>query len=68
MTADHKVLNEDDESRDQDRLALIIQDAATYWLQGVPVQNKTHQAAMHALQRYMPPKTRPHYIYTDNSK
>ena len=23
---------------------------------------------MRSLQRYMPPKVRPHYIYTDNSK
>ena len=30
-TLDHKVLNEDDASRDGDRNACIISDTATYW-------------------------------------
>ena len=33
ITADHKVLNEDDESRSRDRVALVIMDRFTCWLQ-----------------------------------
>ena len=33
MTADHKILNEDDESREHDRVALIVMDRFTRWLQ-----------------------------------
>ena len=32
MTADHKVLNEDQESRLHQRYALVVQDLATQWI------------------------------------
>ena len=40
ITADHKVLNEEDQSRSMDRLALIIQDRFTHWLQGYACKTK----------------------------
>ena len=33
ITGDHKILNEDDESRIADRVALVIMDRFTRWLQ-----------------------------------
>ena len=51
LTADHKILNDEDESRDLDQQALIVQGGATYWLQGYPVKDKSHEAAMRCLQR-----------------
>ena len=40
ITADHKVLNVEDESRNNHRYAVVVQDPATQWLQSYPVQNK----------------------------
>ena len=40
ITSDHKVLNEEDESRQADRNAHIIQDFATYWLQAYAAKHK----------------------------
>ena len=34
ITADHAILNEENESRDGDHVALIIQDRATSWCEG----------------------------------
>ncbi len=33
LTADHAIINEDDKSREEDRVALVILDRATQWLQ-----------------------------------
>ena len=40
ITADHEILNEDDESRKRDRVALIVLDRFTKWLQGYPAPSK----------------------------
>ena len=45
-TADHKVLNEEDASRDSDRNALIIYDRYTHWLQGYSVVHKSVHESM----------------------
>ena len=44
ITADYKIVNEDDESRSYDQNALVCQDIATYWLQAYPTPNRsTHE-------------------------
>ena len=40
MTADHKVLNEGCESRDNHRYAVVAQDLATQWIQSYPCKAK----------------------------
>ena len=40
LTADHAIINEDDKSRSNDRVALIIQDRKTHWLQAYPFKTK----------------------------
>ena len=40
ITADHKVLSEGCESRNNHRYAVVVQDLATQWIQVVSVQNK----------------------------
>ena len=40
MTADHKVVNEGCESRDNHRYAVVVQDLATQWIQSYPCKNK----------------------------
>ena len=43
ITADHPVLNEECESRNSHRYAVIVQDLATQWLQAYPRKAKTSQ-------------------------
>ena len=67
LTADHKVLNDDNKSRDEDRQALVILDRYTKWLQSYPVKDKTHKEVIASFNRFLPPQMRPHHVYTDNS-
>ena len=41
IAADHKVLSEDDRSRELDQNALVIYDRFTRWLTGYPVKSKS---------------------------
>ena len=68
VTADHKILNEDDESRKQDRVALIVLDRFTKWLQGYAAKSKAHDEVMRDLQRFLGPQVKPQHVFTDNSK
>ena len=40
ITADHKVLNEDGESRNNHRYAVVVQDLATQWIQSYLCEDK----------------------------
>ena len=40
ITADHKVLSENCESRNNHRYAVVVQDLATQWIQSYPCKNK----------------------------
>ena len=68
ITADHKVLNEDDESRDRDRVALVILDRFTKWLQSYAAQTKEANEVVRAFQCFVGPQVKPQHVYTDNSK
>ena len=41
ITADHKVLSEESESRNNHRYAVVVQDLATQWIQSYPCKTKT---------------------------
>ena len=41
ITADHKVLSDNCESRNNHRYAVVVQDLATQWIQAYPCRNKT---------------------------
>ena len=41
ITADHKVLSDNSESRNNHRYAVVVQDLATQWIQAYPCKNKT---------------------------
>ena len=43
ITADHKVLSDNCESRNSHRYAVVVQDLATQWIQAYPCKNKTSQ-------------------------
>ena len=67
ITADHKVLSDNCESRNNHRYAVVVQDLATQWIQAYPCQNKTSQETQRSLQKFLEPERKPKVIYTDNS-
>ena len=67
ITADHKVLSDNCESRNNHRYAVAVQDLATQWIQAYPCKNKTSQETQRSLQKILEPERKPKVIYTDNS-
>ena len=67
ITADHKVLSENCEYRNNHRCAVVVQDLATQWIQAYPCKTKTSQETQRSLQKFLEPDRKPKVIYTDNS-
>ena len=67
LTADHKVLSDTCESRNNHRCAVVVQDLATQWIQSCPCKTKTSQETQRSLQKFLEPDRKPKVIYTDNS-
>ena len=67
ITADHKVLSDNCESRNNHRYAVVVQDLAPQWIQAYPCKNKTSQETQRSLQKFLEPERKPKVIYTDNS-
>ena len=67
MTADHKLLNEGSESRNNHRYAVVVQDLTTQWIQSYPRKTKTSQETEKSLRMFLEPSQKPNVIYTDNS-
>ena len=67
ITADHKVLSDNCESRNNHRYAVVVQDLATQWIQSYPCKNKTSQETQRSVQKFLEPERKPKVIYTDNS-
>ena len=67
ITADHKVLSDNCESRNNHRFAVVVQDLATQWIQAYPCKTKTSQETQRSLQKFLEPDGKPKVIYTDNS-
>ena len=67
ITADHKIVSEACESRNNQRYAVVVQDLATQWIQSYPCKTKTSQETERSLQKFLEPNRKPKVIYTDNS-
>ena len=67
INADHKVLSEGCESRNNHRYAVVVQDLATQWIQSYPCKTKTSQETQRSLQKFLEPNRKPKVIYTENS-
>ena len=67
ITADHKVLSDNCESRNNHRYAVVVQDLATQWIQAYPCKTKTSQETQRSLQKFLEPERNRKVIYTDNS-
>ena len=55
MTGDHKVLNEQGESRNNHRCALVVRDLATQWIQFCACKTKTSQETERSLRKFHEP-------------
>ena len=55
ITADHKVLSDNCESRNNHRHAVVVQDLATQWIQAYPCKTKTSQEPQRSLQKFLGP-------------
>ena len=51
IAADHKVLSEESESRNNHRYAGVVQDLATQWIQSYPCKTKTSQETQKKLMK-----------------
>ena len=67
ITADHKILSDNCESRNNHRYAVVVQDLATQWIQAYPCKTKTSQETQRSLQKFLEPDRNPTVIYTDHS-
>ena len=67
ITADHKVLSDTCEPRNNHRHAVVVQDLATQWIQACPCKAKTSQETQRSLQKFLEPDRKPKVIYIDNS-
>jgi len=68
VTCDHKIPNEDDKSRKNDRTAFVVYDRATKWLQSYAARTKSAKHTKRALQRFFGPKGKCRHMFSDNSK
>ena len=59
ITADHKVLSDNCESRNNHRYAVVVHDLATQWIQAYPCKNKTSQETQRSLQKFLEPERKP---------
>ena len=65
ITADHKVLSDNCESRNNHRYAVVVQDLATQWIQASPCKTKTTQQNQRSLQKFLEPERNPKIMYTE---
>ena len=67
ITADHNLLGDKCESRNNHRYAVVVQDLATQCIHAYPCKTKTSQETQRSLQKFVEPDRKPKVIYTDNS-
>ena len=67
ITADHKVLSDNCEARNNHRYAVVVQDLATQWIQAYPCETKISQETQKSLQKFLEPTRKPKVICPDNS-
>ena len=67
VTADHKVLSEESEPRNNHRHAVVVQDLATQWIQSYPCRTKTSRETQKSLMKFLQPTRKPKVFYSDYS-
>ena len=59
ITEDHKVLNEDQESKLHHRYAVVLQDLATQWIQSCPCKNQISSRDAEKSQQFLTSRCKP---------
>ena len=67
VTADHKILCEESESRNNHRYPLVAQDLATQRIKSYPCKTKSSQETQKNLIMFLEPTRKPKVLDTDNS-
>ena len=67
ITADHKVLYEEGESRNNHRYAVVVRDFAIQQIQSYPCTTKTSQETEKSLPKFLEPSQKPKVVYSDNT-
>ena len=67
ITADHEVLNEKGDSRNNHRHAVVGQDLATQRIQSYPCKTKPAPETHRSSRKFLEPSRKPRVISTDNS-
>ena len=67
IAADHKVLGEGCESRNNHQSAVVAPALATQWLRTYPCKTKTSQETERSSQKFFEPTKKTKVVYTDNS-
>ena len=67
ITADHIVVGEEEASQHGDRAALVLQDAASRWIDCYPSATKTAEDTQQALQNFVGSNDKVKRFYTDGS-
>ena len=67
MTVDHKVSNEEGESRNIHRYAVVTRDLATQWVQSCPCKTKTSQETDKNLRKFFSSRHTEKVIYINNA-
>ena len=62
ITADHKVLSDNFESRNNHRYAVVVQVLATQWIQAYPCKTKTSRETQRSLQKFLEPDRNPKVV------
>ena len=67
ITADHKVLNEGGDSRNNHRYSVMVRDLATQWVQSCPCNTQVSQETEWSLREFLEPSEKLKVTYTGNS-
>ena len=67
IMADHKIVSEGCESRNNHRHAVVVQDLATQWIQSYSCTKKISQETQRSLQKFFELSRKPNVVCADNS-
>ena len=67
ITADHKVLNEDQESRLHHQFSVVVTDLATQWILNYPCKTKPTRETQRSLRQFLCPEESPRSMFSCNS-
>ena len=63
ITADHKVLSDNCESRNNHLFAVVVQDLAIQWIHAYPCKTKTSQETQRSLHKFLEPERNPSHLH-----